>query len=162
MTFTVDELLARLIVARDAGLPVPAEMVDPLIAQLARAAEDGQRRNFRDREIRLAALFVGAANDSAWTKAGALVDTLAQLARAGRIGNSPARLHLQRASTFGEVPGSRKQLERILKAANDDSATPDLQWAGGNPMDMRPVEMSNAAVARWRHGPKASPREVPT
>lgn len=112
-------LMERLVVIREMGKPVPQDMVGPLIAVLAQLLADEVRRANRDREIRMAALHVAAANDSDWVKAGKLADQVALLDRARRCSGNLALLHLSRARDFGDLPGSQKQLWRILAAAND-------------------------------------------
>ena len=115
--------LARLRVCRDAGVPVPPDLLDAAIMLAERLLSARERKQLRDRELRLAALILPA-NDALWTKAGQLLKEARAMARRRPASIAdPVRLHLHRADELGGLPSSQKQFLRIL-AANDDMRTP--------------------------------------
>lgn len=116
------DALARMRTCHDAGLAVPCDLADDVIALLERLLTAKQRRQLRDRELRIAAMLLPA-NDPPWSKAGHLLRESRAMARAGRAPlPNTVRMHLQHAARLGELPTCRKQFARIL-AANDDAWT---------------------------------------
>lgn len=106
--------LSRLRTCRDAGLPVPVDLHDELIALLAATMSAEERQQQRNRDLRIAALLLPA-DLPLWTRARLLHQEALSLARSRRDSSvDPVRDRLRIAALYASLPGCQKQYARIL------------------------------------------------
>jgi hypothetical protein len=126
-SLTVDTL-ARLRVCRDAGRPLPTDLLDDAIACLERGADAAQLRARRDALLRRAALLLPPAPPH--RLAAMLAAEAKAMARTWHIlrAHEPAppyctpRACLHAAALCARLPESQRQFYRVLRSAGADTA----------------------------------------
>lgn len=118
----LSETVARLRVCRAAGIHASPELVALALVCLENVADAEVLRAKRDELLRLAGRMVDGPSN--WARAATLEVELKRLRRSrGLLSQQPGppftpRACLHRAMLLSDVPGSRRQLYRIIAAVN--------------------------------------------